>query len=113
MTAKVRGQIKRLTPMPTFGSNSQPKVVSTKGIAKVLDYFRYTTGTTLDCAFATGVLRNSITYYVRDLEREKMLMAVYIAPDSTTGRRAKHYSANEEVWNSYITGGRKEAIHGE
>lgn len=42
-------------------------------LCKVLEYFRYTVGTTLDCFFATGVLRNCITWYVRDLENMGLL----------------------------------------
>ena len=75
---------------------------TTKDLLKVLDYFRYTTGTTLDCAKATGILRNSITWYVRDLEKVKLLQAVCHKPDTTTGREAKHYSANPSDWKRAI-----------
>ena len=56
------------------GANATPtatgtKVTYQKDIDKVYEFFRYTIGTTLDCAIATGVLRNSITYYVADLEK--------------------------------------------
>ena len=63
-------------------------------LAKVLDYFRYTVGTTLDCFFATGILRNCITWYVRDLERLGLLQAIYVAKDKRTHFMAKHYSAD-------------------
>ena len=67
-------------------------------MCKVLDYFRYTVGTTLDCMFATGVLRNCITWYVRDLERMGLLQAIYIAKDRRTHFYAKHYSADPAKW---------------
>lgn len=67
-------------------------------MCKVLDYFRYTVGTTLDCMFATGVLRNCITWYVRDLERLGLLQAIYIAKDRRTHFYAKHYSADPAKW---------------
>lgn len=69
-------------------------------MAKVLDYFRYTVGTTLDCMFATGVLRNCITWYVRDLERLGLLQAIYIAKDRRTHFYAKHYSADPAKWQN-------------
>ena len=91
------------------GANATPtttdtKVTYQKDIDKVYEFFRYTIGTTLDCAIATGVLRNSITYYVADLENLDLLKAVHKAPDSTTGRIAKHYSADPEEWKHLPTG---------
>lgn len=84
------------------GANATPestaKIEHQKDIDKVFEFFRYTTGTTLDCAIATGVLRNSITYYVADLEKLEMLKPVYRTADSTTGRMAKHYSADPAKW---------------
>ncbi len=71
---------------------------SCKDLWRVLDFFRYTTGTTLDCAKSTGILRNSITWYVVYLERENLLAAISVRPDRTTGRRAKHYSADKSLW---------------
>ena len=41
--------------------NATTNVHNPKDLNKVLEYFRYTVGTTLDCFFATGVLRNCIT----------------------------------------------------
>ncbi len=67
-------------------------------LTKVLDYFRYTVGTTLDCFFATGILRNCITWYVRDLERLGLLQAIYVAKDRRTHFMAKHYSADPSKW---------------
>ena len=74
------------------------KVQKDNDLCKVLDYFRYTTGTTLDCMFGTGILRNSITYYVRDLEALGLLRAIYVAPDKRTHFMAKHYSADPQKW---------------
>lgn len=70
----------------------------TKDSLKVLEYFRYTTGTTLDCAKATGVLRNSITWYVAEFEKLRLLQAVCVKPDVQTGFKAKHYSADPSQW---------------
>ena len=67
-------------------------------LAKVLDYFRLEIGTTLDCMFATGILRNCVTWYVRDLERLGLLQAIYIAKDRRTHFYAKHYSADPAKW---------------
>ncbi len=85
------------------GANATPtrtdtKVTYQKDIDKVFEFFRYTTGTTLDCAIATGVLRNSITYYVADLEKLEILKPVSITADGNTGRMAKHYSADHANW---------------
>lgn len=74
------------------------KVEKEKDITKVFNFFRYTTDTTLGCMIATGVLRNSITYYVRDLENMGLLQAVYRMPDKYTHRLAKHYSADKSQW---------------
>ena len=74
------------------------KVRQEKDIEKVLDYFRYTVGTTLDCMFATSILRNSITWYVHSLERLGLLQAIYVAPDRRTHFMAKHYSADPSKW---------------
>lgn len=74
------------------------KVSISKDIEKVLEYFQYTTGTTLDVMLATGVLRNSVTWYVRELEELGLLQAIARKPDCHTGRLAKYYSANPELW---------------
>lgn len=67
-------------------------------LTKVLNYFRSTVGTTLDCMFDTGILRNSITYYVSTLETAGLLQAIYQAPDRRTHCMAKHYSADPAKW---------------
>lgn len=74
------------------------KVTKEKDIVIIFEYFRYTIGTTLDAAKATNILRNSITYYVRDLERAGLLKAIYKKQDRTTGRTAKHYSSDPSNW---------------
>lgn len=88
---------KRATEAAPLNLNGA-KVHNPSDLSKVLDYFRYTIGTTLDCMFATGILRNSITYYVRDLEALGLLQAIYIAPDRRTHFPAKHYSADPSKW---------------
>jgi hypothetical protein len=80
----------------SFGS--APKVDKIKDLTKVLDYFRYKVGTTLDCAQTTSVLRNSITWYVDYLQKVGLLKVVKVAKDQTTGYFAKHYSADEAQW---------------
>lgn len=69
-----------------------------KDIEKVLDFFRYKTDTSLSCALETGILRNSVTWYIDDLERLGMLQAVSKGKDPTTGYRAKFYSADPKKW---------------
>lgn len=75
--------------------NTGAKITDEKDISKVFRFFRYTTGTTLDCMLSTGILRNSITYYVRELENAGMLQAIYRMPDVHTNRTAKYYSADK------------------
>lgn len=69
-----------------------------KDIEKVLDFFRYKTDTSLSCALETGLLRNSITWYISDLEDLGLLQAVSKGKDPTTGYRAKFYSADPQKW---------------
>lgn len=78
--------------------NTDANVHNPNDLYKVLYYFRYTVGTTLDCFFATGVLRNCVTWYVRDLERMGLLQAIYVARDRRTHFMAKHYSADPSKW---------------
>ena len=93
-------QKKRATEAAPIQDLTGAKVRQEKDIEKVLDYFRYTTGTTLDCMFATGILRNSITWYIHDLERLGLLQAIYVAPDRRTHFMAKHYSADPSKWQT-------------
>ncbi len=73
-----------------------------KDISKVCAFFRYTTGTTLDAAIATGILRNSITWYVAQLENMGLIRAVRRLPDKHTGRLAKHYSTDPSTWHQAV-----------
>lgn len=91
-------QKKRATAVAPSLNFNGAKVHNPSDLSKVLDYFRYTIGTTLDCMFDTGILRNSITYYVRDLEALGLLQAIYVAPDRRTHREAKYYSADPQKW---------------
>lgn len=74
------------------------KVSKEKDITKVFEFFRYTTATTLDCMLATGILRNSITWYIRDLEAMGEIQAICRKRDKHTKRMAKYYSANPNEW---------------
>lgn len=78
--------------------NPNAKIQQGKDICKVLDFFRYKTATTLDAMLATGVLRNSITWYVAQLEELGVLQAVCVRPDRHTGFKAKYYSADRTKW---------------
>lgn len=77
------------------------KLENPKDITKILDYFRYKVGTTLDAMLATGVLRNSITWYVAQLEDLGLLQVVCVKPDTHTGFKAKYYSADPSKWNHH------------
>lgn len=89
---------KQITPSrPRYPENSA-KIAKEKDICKVLDYFRYKVGTTLDCALATGILRNSITWYVKELMDEDLLQSIGRSKDVTTGFTANHYSADKSKW---------------
>lgn len=77
---------------------SDANLKNLKDFSKLLHYFRYKTATSLDAMFATGILRNSITWYIDEAERLGLLQAVFKAKDSHTGRLAKHYSADPQKW---------------
>uniref|UniRef100_A0AB33JMN3 DNA-binding protein n=1 Tax=Prevotella sp. GTC17262 TaxID=3236797 RepID=A0AB33JMN3_9BACT len=79
---------------PTHGA----KIAEEKDICKVLEYFRYKVGTSLDCARATGILRNSVTWYIQDLIDEGMIQSIGRCKDATTGYSANHYSADRSKW---------------
>lgn len=91
-------KIERATQPQPCSPTDATKVGKEKDICKVLDYFRYKVGTTLDCALATGILRNSITWYVQDLIDEGMLQSIGRSKDATTGFTANHYSADKSKW---------------
>lgn len=103
MRIRRRGQAIKTTP-PTIDT---AKIASGKQIDKVLSFFRYNVGTSLDCSRATGVLRNNITWYIADLEEMGMLHAIEKRPDRTTGFPAKHYSADPTIWKSSTKGDRR------
>ena len=79
-------------------STHAAKVAKEKDIIKVFEFFRYKVGTSLDCALATGILRNSITWYVQDLIDEGLLQSIGKQKDATTGYHANHYTANRSKW---------------
>lgn len=85
-------------PQPCSPHHTGTKVAREKDICKVLDYFRYKVGTTLDCALATDILRNSITWYVQDLINEGLLQSIGRKKDVTTGYQANHYTADKSKW---------------
>lgn len=91
---------KRAVSTTTQFHDDEAKIEKEKGINKVYNYFRYTTGTSLDCMLEIGILRNCITYYIRDLEKMNLLQAVFRARDKHTRRMAKHYSANPAMWKN-------------
>lgn len=94
MKEKEQGAASTATP----DNKPDAKLTNSKDIAKVLNFFSLTTGTTLDCMFGTGVLRNSITWYVVDLIDEGLLQVVFKRADSHTGRIAQYYSADAKQW---------------
>lgn len=93
MRKKMRGQVLAIPP-----TENAANLQYIKQIDKVLEYFRYNVGTSLDCATATGVLRNNITWYIAELEELGLLCAICRKPDTTTGFMAKHYSADRTKW---------------
>ena len=78
--------------------NDGAKVSRIKDITKLLTFFRYKAATTLDAAIELSMLRNSITWYVRDLENMGLLQSIYKRPDEHTGYLAKYYTANPDLW---------------
>lgn len=86
------------TPCATTAPDASAKVGNEKDLCKVFDYFRYKVGTSLDCALDLGILRNSITWYIDELEKLGELQAVCRRLDRTTGFPAKHYSADRSLW---------------
>ena len=80
-----------------------PNLVETNNctdLNRVLEYYRYNVGSTLDAAKATGILRNSITWHVARLKKDGLIQVVCIKSDLTTGYMAKHYSAVSSQWES-------------
>ncbi len=89
----------------TLNNPSKVKVNTKEGenkdIAKVLDFFRYKIGTTLDAMIHTGILRNSITWYVDDLMKMGLLFVAYRKQDKHTKRMANHYTA-DPLYNNKV-----------
>ena len=85
-------------PKPCSPHNTGTKIAKAKDISKVLDFFSYKVGTSLDCALATGILRNSITWYVQDLIDEGLLQSIGKQKDATTGYQANHYTTDRSKW---------------
>lgn len=79
-------------------SFSGAKLEKNSDLSRVLEFFRYKTATTLDCMFDTGILRNSITWYVDFAEKEGLIQVVKRAPDRHTGYMAGYYSADPMKW---------------
>ncbi len=79
---------------PTHGA----KVAKQKDICKVFAFFQYKVGTSLDCALATGILRNSITWYIQDLIDEGLLQSIGRSKDATTCYQANYYTADKSKW---------------
>lgn len=62
-------------PIPSCNINAKvgKSANKTKDLERVFQYFRYTLGTSLDCANSTRILRNSITWYIAYLESQGIL----------------------------------------
>lgn len=82
--------------------NAGAKIINnggnSKDLTEVLVYFQKREGTSLDCALGTGILRNSITYYIDSLLKMGLLQVVRIAPDFNTRHKAQWYSADPSKW---------------
>ena len=87
-----------LEAVSTYTLFSTKSKVVNKDINKVLLYFQYNIGTSLDCAFSTGILRNSICYYIDNLTKIGLLKIIYKDKDRTTHHMASHYSADSSKW---------------
>ena len=83
-------------------ANADTKVANnggnTKDLAVILEYFRYRVATTMEAFLETGVMRWSITWYVRYLEDAGLLQVVKRGADPITGHTAKFYSADPTKW---------------
>lgn len=69
-----------------------------KDLAIILEYFKYRVATTMEAFLETGVMRWSITWYVRYLEDAGLLQVVKRGADPITGHTAKFYSADPAKW---------------
>ena len=79
-------------------NNTTTKIHKTKGIEKVIAYFRYKAeGSTLSIADATGVARCSVCYYIADLIHLEII-GYCGRKVGRTGRMMKHYTADRKKW---------------
>ncbi|EJX06903.1 hypothetical protein EVA_04987 [gut metagenome] len=74
------------------------KVQNPKDFTRLIEYFHYKDATSLDAMLDTGILRNSITWYIAEAEKLGLLQAVFKDKDAHTGRMAKYYSSNPQKW---------------
>lgn len=74
------------------------KLQKDNDLCKVYQYFLTHIGTSLECAFAIDRLRNSVTWYIDDLEQAGHLMAIRKGRDPYTGHLAKFYTADKSKW---------------
>lgn len=97
MEEKRRGTASASTPQ-----NAGAKVANNGGnikdLAIILQFFRYREATTLEAFIETGIMRWSITWYVRYLEDAGLLQVVKRGADPITGHTAKFYSADPAKW---------------
>ena len=98
MKEKEKGATQSNTPNDNTGAKVQNFPDIHKDMSIVLDYFRCISGTSLDCALNTGILRNSVTFHINTLQKLGLIQVVKIAPDTHTGYKAKYYSADPARW---------------
>lgn len=71
-----------------------------KDLVRLLAYFAIQPSTTLDAMLGTGILRNSITWYVDYAEHAGFIKTVFKGKDKHTNRVAKYYSSNPKDWKN-------------
>jgi len=86
---KPKMRFKRLMPNTIA---YKAKASGLRDITQTLYYFINKEGTMRDCANATGIAINSITWYIKYLREEGWLVATRKAADRTTGRLAVYYT---------------------
>lgn len=97
MNTKIKGAAAANTPTEA-GAKVTNNGGNTKDLAIILEYFRYRVATTMEAFLETGVMRWSITWYVRYLEEAGLLQTVKRGADPITGHTAKFYSADPAKW---------------
>ena len=73
------------------------KIIKTKQICKVSDFFLLYDGSTLSVSDATGVARCSVCYYVRELLNMDVIGLIG-RRRGRTGRLMKVYSSDRSKW---------------